>query len=250
VDTKVIQKLDDARRRLAGDDVATSPAGSLEEVENGISDVLKIREENAVVSGMKAAYQFLNEGAEPVGATGAEILKEIRKSITMTVSDKLKGVLRRLRPNHDSTATTFEKLDGEIASEVDAFKTKALESGLEEARKALIGPNAPALENTNEITLRESIQIAAEQLKTKAKTEIAETLIGKKLEKVIADGKDPAEIIRSEIAGLKEVEASAKEVAMTAPEASLTTRVGQALTKLRKLMKIDGPPDGKGGYGD
>lgn len=250
VDMKVIQKLDDARRRLAGEDVSIAPARSLEEVEKGISDVLKIREKNAVVSGMRAAYQFLNKGADPEGTTSAEIWKEIRKSITITVSDKLKGVLRRLRPNHDSTATTFEKLDDEIAAGFDAFETRARESGLEEARKALVGSDAPVLENANEGTLRESIQIAVEQLKSKAKTEIAEAVIGKNLEKVIAEGKDSVELVGMEFARLKKVEAEAKMIAETAPQMRPNTPLGKALSELRKLLKIDGPPDGKGGYGD
>ena len=250
VDTKVIQKLDDARRRLAGDEVSISPAASLVEVEKGISDIFKIKEENAVATGTKSVFKLLNNGADPEGTTSAEIWKEITKSITKIVSQKLMGVFRRLRPNQDSAATTLEELEKDIAAGFDAFETRALESGLEEARKALVGSDAPALGNANEGTLRESIQAAAEQLKSKAKTEIAEAVIGKKLEKVIAEGKDPVELVELEFTRLKKVEAEAKMIAETAPQVSPNTPLGKALSKLRKLLKIDGPPDGKGGYGD
>jgi hypothetical protein len=251
VDTEVVRKLDDARRRLAGDDVSTSPAGSLEEVENRISGILKTREGNLVVSAMKTVFRLVNQkDAEPSGTTVEEISKEIAKSISRTVSEKLKDVLRRLRPDYQSPATTLVEWDNEIVAGVKAFETKARESGLEEARRALIGPDAPALENSNETALMESIQIAAEQLRNNARWEVAEALIGEKIEKVIAAGKDPVELVGIEFARLKEVEAEAKVVAANAPQTNPTTKIGQALLKLRTLIKIDGPPDAKGGYGE
>lgn len=243
--------------RLTGVGLREDSAFSKEQdIEIRVSQ-MEIRESNlekleaeAFTRGLKTAYRFLNSNNEPSGATAAEILKEITTSVTRTVSDKLKGILRRFSPGFKSSATTLVEMDGEILTGLIAFETKALESGLEAARGALLGVDAPALDIVNETTLRESIQVAAGQLKTDARVEVSAALMGERLEKVIAGGKDPVKLVGFEFARLREVEASAKVVAMNAPQASPASKVGQALLTLRKLLKIDDPPGGRGGYGD
>lgn len=250
VDSTVIQKLDDARRRLAGFSVSLPDVHTVEEVEDGISDVLKVREEHGIVVGLKTVFSVLNEGVEPSGTTAADILKEITTAITRTITSKIMGVLRCLRPNYESAATTLAEFDVEIGAGVRVFEAKARESGLEEARRALVGADAPALENANETTLRESIQIASEQLKTTAELDVAAALMGEKLEKVIAGGGDPVNLVVMEFTRLREIESMAKELATTAPAASLATVAGRALSKLRKMLKIAEPGEDHGGYGD
>ncbi len=250
VDSKVIKKLDDTRRRLAGLSVSLPDVHTVEEVEDGISHVLKVREDYGIVVGLKTVFSVLNEGVEPSGGTAAEILKEITTAITRTIISKIMGVLRCLRPDYESAATTLAEFDDEIGAGVRVFETKARESGLEEARRALVGADAPALEIANETTLRESIQIASEQLKTTAGLDVAAALMGEKLEKVVAGGGNPVKLVVMEFTRLREVESIARELATTAPAASMTSVAGRALSRLRKMLKIAEPGGDHGGYGD
>jgi hypothetical protein len=209
------------------------------------TSALETLETEAVTRGLATAFRFLNPGTDPKSKTQAGILGEIANSVTKTVADKMMGVLQWLRPNFKSTTAPLANLDAEIAAGKKTFETKALESALDEARRALVGADAPELENPNETTLRESIQMAADELKTNARLEVAAALMREKFEKAITEGKDPAELVGLEFARLKNVEALAKDVAITAPAASPTTMIGQALLKLRKFMNIDEPPGGK-----
>jgi hypothetical protein len=219
------------------------------EIQTGIqevrTDALETLEAEAVTRGLTTAFGFLNSGSEPKSKTQAGILGEIANSVTKTVTDKMMGVLQWLRPNFKSKKATLADLDAEIAAGKKAFETTARESALDEARRALVGADAPELENPNEATLRESIKMAADELKTNARLEVAAALMGEKFEKVITEGKDPVKLVGLEFARLKNVEALAKDVAITAPAASPTTMIGQALLKLRKFMNIEEPPGGK-----
>ena len=208
---------------------------------------LQTLEAEAVTRGLTTAFGFLNSGSKPQSKTQTGILAEITHSVTKTVTDKMMGVLEWLRPNFKYKKATLADLDAEIAAGKMAFETTARESALNEARRALVGADATELENPNETTLRESIQKAADELKTNARLEVAAALMGEKFEKVITEGKDPVKLVGLEFARLKGVEALAKDVAITAPAASQTTMTGQALLKLRKFMNIDEPPGGKAG---
>lgn len=210
---------------------------------------VEITEYNAVISGLKTAFRQLNPDREPEEMTQAGILTEIKASITRTVAIRLRNVIKWLRPNFKSTAKTLLELDEEVIAVGKDFMKDSIVAGLKDAQRALMGDSEPKMENQDETTLRAAIQEGIVQLKLNADIEVAESLIGRKLGKVIEGGEIPVELVKKEFDRLQGVEKAAKELAETPTKADLKTRAGIALSKLRKLLEIDEPPGGKGGYG-
>lgn len=248
IEANVFEKLDGARKKLAGDQELPLVIRSVDAVEKEIANEIVKKIDASIIAGLKNALRTLNPNVRPSADTQKGLLEEITTSIANTVVQKLSGVLKWLRPEFSSASTAIGDLDTEIEAGQKEWEKKARESGLEEARKALLGQDASELFNPSEEVLRESLKEAAHKLKSTAKLEAAAEIMGEAFDKTVEQEKDPVVVVNSEFKRLRQVESMAKIIAAEAPAKVTDTRLGQALSKLREILKIKGPDDGKGGY--